>query len=73
MFLKYAINRASSAGALDNVRMVIETAMVDGLVGSSQVLKTLPQKRAFLQALPPKDCLRLLNMVGHKTPQEPYH
>ena len=63
MFLKYAINRASSTGALDNVRMAIETAMIDGLVGSNQVLRSLPQKRAFLQALHPKDCLRLLNMV----------
>lgn len=64
MFLKYTINRASSTGALDNIRMVLETAMVDGLVGSNQVLKTLPQKRAFLQAIHPKDCLRLLNMVS---------
>ena len=64
MFLKYTVNRASSAGALDNIRMVIETALVDGLLGSTQVLKTLPQKRAFLQALHPKDCLRLLNTVG---------
>ena len=63
MFLKYTINRAASTGALDNVRMVIETAMVDGLVGSTQVLRTLAQKRAFLQALHPKDCMRLLNMV----------
>lgn len=64
MFLKYAINRASTSGILDNVRMVIETAMVDGFVGSNNVLRTLPQKRAFLLALPNKDRMRLLNMVG---------
>jgi len=72
MFQKYgSSSRATTAGVLDNVRMVMESAMVDGLVGSSQVLRTLPQKRAFLLALHPKDRLRLLHMV--ETPPPPFH
>ena len=64
MFFKYAMNRAATSGVRDNVRMTIETAMVEGLVGSNQVLRTLSQKRAFLLAIPCKDRMRLLHMVS---------
>ena len=63
MFQKYGSSRATTAGVLENVRMVLESAMVDGMVGSNQVLRSLQQKRAFLLALHPKDRLRLLHMV----------
>lgn len=63
MFLKHGGNRTTTIGALENVRMVIETAMVEGLVGSGQVLRELSQKRAFLVALKPRDRMRLLALV----------
>lgn len=46
------------------MRMMLEIAMVNGLVGSAQVLLDLQQKRAFLAVLHPKDRMRLLTMVS---------
>ena len=63
MFMKHTLSRASSAGALENVRMIIEDALLEAFAGISQNLKTLPEKRTFLQSLHPKDQLRLLTMV----------
>ena len=64
VFQKHGVNRATTTGVLENVRMVIETAMVDGLVGSGQVLRTLAQKQAFLVQLHPRDRMRLLAVVS---------
>ena len=64
MFQKHGVNRATTTGVLENVRMVIETAMVDGLVGSGQVLRSLAQKRGFLVQLHPRDRMRLLAVVS---------
>ena len=38
---------------------------IDGLVGAKEVLRTVPEKTAFLLVLHPKDRLRLLGMVSH--------
>ena len=66
MFLRHSINRTSTTGGLEHVRMALEAAMVEALVGSTQIpaLATLAQKRAFLTALPHKDRLRLLAVVS---------
>ena len=37
---------------------------VDGLVGAKEVLRTVPEKAAFLLALHPKDRMRLLGMAS---------
>lgn len=36
---------------------------IDGLVGAKEVLRTVPEKTAFLLSLHAKDRLRLLGMV----------
>ena len=63
MFLKHGGNRITTSGTLPNVRMVLEAAMVGGMVGSTQALPSLLEKQAFLQALHPRERLRLLTMV----------
>ena len=67
MFQKHGANRTTTSGVLENVRMVLEKGMHDGLVGSAQVVRGLAQKRAFLAVLHPKDRMRLLTMVSRDT------
>lgn len=63
MFLKHGTSRVTTSGALENVRMGLEAALLEGLVGSSQVVPELTQKRAVLCVMRPRDRLRLLSMV----------
>lgn len=63
MFLRHGTSRVTTSGGLENVRMGLETALLEGLVGSGQVVPELTQKRAVLCALRPKDRMRLLSMA----------
>ena len=59
---------------MDNIRMIIEDALLEGFAGASAVLNTLSERTAFIMAIHPKDQLRLLTMVSQLAPSpQPTH